>query len=95
MRHHERGEFISLALATPTKTDTISSMDTGIELMADAERLLALARALDRDNVVLRGRLAQAEAHAASLEKRLAAARSRIEALIERLPSNGSLLDGQ
>lgn len=64
------------------------------DLARQAEQLLAVARALDRDNTALRGKLAQAEARAASLEKRLAAARARIETLIERLPENGSLLDG-
>ena len=50
--------------------------------------LIELTDLLLHQNQLLKSRLSQAESHAASLEKRLAAARLRIETLISRLPEN-------
>jgi len=59
-----------------------------IALLRNSERLLEHAEALARENAELRLMLEQSEARRGSLEKRLAAARARVEALIDRLPAN-------
>ncbi len=58
------------------------------ELEQQLEELFELTDLLIHENHSLKSRLSQAESHAASLEKRLAAARLRIETLISRLPEN-------
>jgi regulator of replication initiation timing len=58
------------------------------QLSVQLDELFELTDLLLRENQSLKSRLGQAEAHAASLEKRLAAARLRIETLISRLPEN-------
>ena len=66
------------------------------QLIERSEQLLELAELLAHENAQLRGKLSQSQAHAASVEKRLSAARARIETLIARLPENedSSLLPG-
>ncbi len=58
------------------------------QLSRQLDELFELTDLLLRENQLLKSRLSQAESHAASLEKRLSAARSRIETLISRLPEN-------
>ncbi|MCA3149171.1 MAG: DUF904 domain-containing protein [Burkholderiales bacterium] len=58
------------------------------DLSQQLDELFELTDLLVRENQLLKSRLSQAELQAASLEKRLAAARLRIETLISRLPEN-------
>jgi len=58
------------------------------QLSRQLDELFELTDLLLRENQLLKSRLSQAESHSASLEKRLSAARSRIETLISRLPEN-------
>ncbi|CAN5341324.1 hypothetical protein BH09PSE6_BH09PSE6_34220 [soil metagenome] len=58
------------------------------QLVAQSEQLLEAARLLAHENLQLKSRLASSESRAASLEKRLGAARARVEALIAKLPDN-------
>jgi regulator of replication initiation timing len=58
------------------------------DLSQQLDELFELTDVLVRENQLLKSRLSQAELQAASLEKRLAAARLRIETLISRLPEN-------
>ena len=58
------------------------------QLSRQLDELFELTDLLLRENQLLKSRLSQAELQAASLEKRLAAARLRIETLISRLPEN-------
>lgn len=62
-----------------------SSID---QLSARLDELFELTELLARENQALKARLAQAESQTASLEKRLTAARARIETLVSRLPQN-------
>lgn len=65
------------------------------QLIAHSEQLLETARLLAHENSQLKARLGQSESRAASLEKRLAAARARVEALIAKLPDNDPGARGQ
>lgn len=58
------------------------------ELIDHSAQLLAVAELLTHENAQLKARLSQTQAQVVSLEKRLSAARSRIETLIARLPEN-------
>ena len=58
------------------------------DLSQQLDELFELTDLLVRENQLLKSRLSQAELQAASLEKRLAAARLRVETLISRLPEN-------
>ncbi len=64
------------------------SPDALIRFIGHSEQLLEVAELLARENAQLKAKLAQSQAQVASLEKRLSGARSRIEALIARLPEN-------
>lgn len=58
------------------------------ELIDHSAQLLEVAELLTHENAQLKSRLSQAQGQVVSLEKRLSAARSRIETLIARLPEN-------
>lgn len=64
------------------------SADALNRFIEHSEQLLEVAELLARENAQLKTKLAQSQAQAASLEKRLSGARARIEALIARLPEN-------
>jgi cell division protein ZapB len=57
------------------------------EVMERVERLLVRYEELQRTNALLRQELDGANAERESLRSRLSAARARVDALIERLPS--------
>ncbi len=59
------------------------------ELAALVERLLVRHEELKRTNVLLAQQLEHVSAERDSLRSRLTAARSRIDALLERLPVDG------
>jgi len=59
------------------------------ELADRVERLLLRHEELKRTNALLAQELAQVSAERDSLRSRLAAARARIDALLERLPAEG------
>ncbi|CAN5234138.1 hypothetical protein BH10PSE17_BH10PSE17_17670 [soil metagenome] len=65
-----------------------SSHSSLSQLIAQSEQLLEAARLLAHQNTQLKSKLASSESRAASLEKRLGAARARVEALIAKLPDN-------
>jgi cell division protein ZapB len=67
-------------------------MSTLEDLAERVERLLLRHEELKRTNTLLEQQLAAVAAERDSLRSRLGAARSRIDALIERLPE-GSLAD--
>jgi hypothetical protein len=58
------------------------------QLSQQLDELFELTDLLVRENQLLKTRLSQAESRAVSLEKRLAAARLRIETLVSRLLEN-------
>ena len=57
------------------------------DVMERVERLLLRHHELQRTNALLQTELASANAERESLRSRLSAARSRVDALIERLPA--------
>lgn len=73
-----------LTLRTMKKTSSLETLSTRLD------ELFALVETLLQENQTLRSELAQAELRNTSAEKRLAAARARIETLISRLPENDS-----
>jgi len=60
------------------------------ELADRVERLLLRHEELKRTNALLQQEVAQVSAERDSLRSRLAAARARIDALLERLPAEGT-----
>lgn len=60
------------------------------ELSERIERLALRHEELRRTNILLEQQLAAVSSERDSLRSRLAAARSRIDALLERLPANGA-----
>jgi uncharacterized protein (TIGR02449 family) len=64
-------------------------MPTIEEIAERVERLLLRHEELKRTNTLLRQQLDGVTAERDSLRSRLAAARSRIDALLERLPADG------
>ena len=65
------------------------SHPTQIDLIADrVERLMLRYAELQRTNTLLASQLEAITAERDSLKSRLAAARARVDALIERLPAN-------
>jgi uncharacterized protein (TIGR02449 family) len=64
-------------------------MPTIEEIAERVERLLLRHDELKRTNVLLQQQVASVTAERDSLRSRLAAARSRIDALLERLPADG------
>jgi cell division protein ZapB len=65
------------------------AMPTIEEIAERVERLLLRHEELKRTNALLQAQLATVTAERDSLRSRLAAARSRIDALLERLPADG------
>lgn len=65
-------------------------MSTFEDLTERVERLLLRHEELKRTNALLEQQLAAVVSDRDSLRSRLAAARSRIDALIERLPAQGA-----
>jgi cell division septum initiation protein DivIVA len=64
---------------------------TQIELITDrVERLLVRYQEQQRTNTLLSEQLALLTHERDSLKSRLSAARARVDALLERLPSNGA-----
>jgi chromosome segregation ATPase len=59
------------------------------ELASRVERLVVRHTELQRTRTLIEGQLATVTAERDSLRSRLAAARSRIDALLERLPADG------
>lgn len=64
-------------------SDAMSKID---DLTERVERLLVRHQELQRTNTLLAEQLAQATSERDSLRSRLAAARARIDALLDRLP---------
>ena len=64
-------------------------MPTIEEIAERVERLLLRHEELKRTNVLLQQQLATVTGERDSLRSRLGAARSRIDALLERLPADG------
>jgi len=64
------------------------------ELSERIERLALRHEELRRTNLLLEQQLAAVSSERDSLRSRLAAARSRIDALLERLPANGTTGSG-
>lgn len=69
-------------------------MATLQDLAERIDRLLLRHQELARTNVLLRQQLDNAVGERDSLKSRLAAARSRIDALLERLPANSDTNTG-
>lgn len=65
------------------------------DLAERVERLLLRHDELRRTNALLEQQLAVVSAERDSLRSRLAAARSRIDTLLERLPANGGAGPGE
>lgn len=59
------------------------------QLMAQAERLLDLARRLGEENAMLRARLAETQGVQSELQSRMQDARVRIEQALARMPVPG------
>lgn len=73
--------------ALPASPPSSSAMSTFEDLTERVERLLLRHEELKRTNALLEQQLAAVVSDRDSLRSRLAAARSRIDALIERLPA--------
>ena len=72
----------------------VMSHPTQIDLIADrVERLMLRYAELQRTNTLLTSQLELITAERDSLKSRLAAARARVDALIERLPTANSPKD--
>ncbi len=65
-------------------------MATLHDLAQRIDRLLVRHEELERTNKLLLAQVAQLSGERDSLKSRLSAARSRIDALLERLPADGS-----
>jgi len=65
-------------------------MATLQDLAERIDRLLLRHQELERTNVLLQQQLSAVSSERDSLKSRLTAARSRIDALLERLPANNS-----
>jgi cell division protein ZapB len=70
-------------------------MPTLEDLAARVERLLSRHDELKRSNGLLQKQLAEMSSERDSLRSRLAAARSRIDALLDRLPDSAGPSAGQ
>jgi uncharacterized protein (TIGR02449 family) len=73
----------------PLPEDRSPAMPTIEEIAERVERLLLRHEELKRTNALLQQQLATVTGERDSLRSRLAAARSRIDALLERLPADG------
>ncbi len=69
-------------------------MATLQDLAERIDRLLLRQQELARTNALLREQLSGVSSERDSLKSRLTAARSRIDALLERLPANNGSTDG-
>jgi len=69
-------------------------MATLQDLAERLDRLLLRHHELERTNTLLQQQLAAVSSERDSLKSRLTAARSRIDALLERLPANNGSSDG-
>ena len=69
-------------------------MATLQDLAERLDRLLLRHQELERTNTLLREQLGSVSGERDSLKSRLTAARSRIDALLERLPANAGSRDG-
>ena len=69
-------------------------MATLQDLAERLDRLLLRHQELERTNALLREQLGSVSSERDSLKSRLTAARSRIDALLERLPANAGSRDG-
>ncbi|MES2956728.1 MAG: DUF904 domain-containing protein [Pseudomonadota bacterium] len=69
-------------------------MATLQDLAERLDRLLLRHDELERTNALLQAQLGSTTSERDSLKSRLTAARSRIDALLERLPVNGGTDDG-
>jgi cell division protein ZapB len=70
-------------------------MATLQDLAERIDRLLLRHQELERTNSLLRQQLDSVSGERDNLKSRLTAARSRIDALLERLPANRSTSDGK
>jgi uncharacterized protein (TIGR02449 family) len=70
-------------------------MATLQDLAERIDRLLLRHQELERTNSLLRQQLGSISGERDNLKSRLTAARSRIDALLERLPANSSASDGK
>ncbi|MDH4060279.1 MAG: DUF904 domain-containing protein [Aquincola sp.] len=70
-------------------------MATLQDLADRVDRLLLRHQELERTNALLLEQLAQTTGERDSLKSRLAAARSRIDALLERLPASAGDKEGE
>jgi uncharacterized protein (TIGR02449 family) len=70
-------------------------MATLQDLAERIDRLLLRHQELERTNSLLRQQLDSVSGERDNLKSRLTAARSRIDALLERLPANSSTSDGK
>ena len=69
-------------------------MATLQDLAERLDRLLLRHQELERTNALLREQLGSVSGERDSLKSRLTAARSRIDALLERLPANSGAVPG-
>ncbi len=79
MTRHAANPTISLAMADPTQID---------QLIERVERLLLRYEELQRTNALLGEQVNVLTHERDSLKSRLSAARSRVDALLERLPDS-------
>ncbi len=70
-------------------------MATLQDLAERIDRLLLRHQELERTNALLREQLGSVSSERDSLKSRLTAARSRIDALLERLPANSGTVPGR
>ena len=70
--------------------NSMASHSTIDQIGDRVERLLALHAELQRTNHLLQGQVAQLTQERDSLKSRLSAARSRVDALLERLPTSAA-----
>jgi len=92
--HYNRAPEPTPSGALPAPSPSSSAMSNFEDLTERVERLLLRHEELKRTNALLEQQLAAVVSDRDSLRSRLAAARSRIDALIERLPAQAAGADG-
>ena len=81
--------FLRTSAATSSTIGKSMSAQSPLDLISDrVERLLLRHEELQRTNALLAEQVAALTQERDSLRSRLSAARARVDALIERLPSN-------
>lgn len=81
--------FLRTSTATSSTIGQSMSAQSPLDLISDrVERLLLRHEELQRTNALLAEQVAALTQERDSLRSRLSAARARVDALIERLPSN-------